>query len=89
LRHDPLQARQDLDVPRVVNGQRIAHPRAVENLDTGEEEAHLARLPADAEDDVETTDLAAVGSLISMPEFVEVIVGVVVKGQIELISREA
>ena len=47
LRLDPLEARQDLDVRRVVQGQRIAHRRAVDILDTGDDEAHLARLQVD------------------------------------------
>jgi glutamate-5-semialdehyde dehydrogenase len=48
-----------------------------------------AGLPADAVQVVETTDRAAVGELISMPEFVDVIVPRGGKGLIERISREA
>ena len=48
-----------------------------------------AGLPATAVQVVETTDRAAVGALISMPEFVDVIVPRGGKGLIERISREA
>ena len=48
-----------------------------------------AELPATAVQVVETTDRAAVGALISMPEFVDVIVPRGGKGLIERISREA
>ena len=48
-----------------------------------------AGLPASAVQVVETTDRAAVGALISMPEFVDVIVPRGGKGLIERISREA
>ncbi|WP_073651527.1 glutamate-5-semialdehyde dehydrogenase [Pseudomonas aeruginosa] len=48
-----------------------------------------AGLPAAAVQVVETTDRAAVGALISMPEYVDVIVPRGGKGLIELISREA
>ncbi|MDQ6230693.1 glutamate-5-semialdehyde dehydrogenase [Pseudomonas aeruginosa] len=48
-----------------------------------------ARLPAAAVQVVETTDRAAVGALISMPEYVDVIVPRGGKGLIERISREA
>ncbi|MBT8121629.1 MAG: glutamate-5-semialdehyde dehydrogenase [Gammaproteobacteria bacterium] len=48
-----------------------------------------AALPADTVQVVETTDRAAVGELISMPEFVDVIVPRGGKGLIERISREA
>ena len=48
-----------------------------------------AGLPAAAVQVVETTDRAAVGALISMPEFVDVIVPRGGKGLIERISREA
>ena len=48
-----------------------------------------AGLPADAVQLVETTDRAAVGCLISMPEHVDVIVPRGGKGLIERISREA
>lgn len=48
-----------------------------------------ADLPAAAVQVVETTDRAAVGALISMPEFVDVIVPRGGKGLIERISREA
>ena len=48
-----------------------------------------AELPATAVQVVETTDRAAVGALISMPEFVDVIVPRGGKGLIERISRDA
>ncbi|MBB1609860.1 MULTISPECIES: glutamate-5-semialdehyde dehydrogenase [unclassified Pseudomonas] len=48
-----------------------------------------AGLPASAVQVVETTDRAAVGALISMPEYVDVIVPRGGKGLIERISREA
>ncbi|MCB1915663.1 MAG: glutamate-5-semialdehyde dehydrogenase [Rhodocyclaceae bacterium] len=48
-----------------------------------------AGLPATAVQVVETTDRAAVGALITMPEFVDVIVPRGGKGLIERISREA
>ncbi len=48
-----------------------------------------AGLPADAVQVVETTDRAAVGHLIAMPEYVDVIVPRGGKGLIERISREA
>ncbi|GAC1034676.1 glutamate-5-semialdehyde dehydrogenase [Pseudomonas sp. No.21] len=48
-----------------------------------------AGLPAELVQVVETTDRAAVGALISMPEFVDVIVPRGGKGLIERISREA
>ncbi len=48
-----------------------------------------AGLPAAAVQVVETTDRAAVGALISMPEFVDVIVPRGGKGLIERISRDA
>ncbi|MFT5572216.1 MAG: glutamate-5-semialdehyde dehydrogenase [Cryomorphaceae bacterium] len=48
-----------------------------------------AGLPANAVQVVETTDRAAVGHLISMPEYVDVIVPRGGKGLIERISREA
>ncbi|MDF5956105.1 glutamate-5-semialdehyde dehydrogenase [Pseudomonas aeruginosa] len=48
-----------------------------------------ASLPAAAVQVVETTDRAAVGALISMPEYVDVIVPRGGKGLIERISREA
>ena len=48
-----------------------------------------ADLPASAVQVVETTDRAAVGALISMPEFVDVIVPRGGKGLIERISRDA
>ncbi len=48
-----------------------------------------AGLPAAAVQVVETTDRAAVGALIAMPEFVDVIVPRGGKGLIERISREA
>ncbi|HHW1968536.1 TPA: glutamate-5-semialdehyde dehydrogenase [Pseudomonas aeruginosa] len=48
-----------------------------------------AGLPAAAVQVVETTDRAAVGALISMPEYVDVIVTRGGKGLIERISREA
>lgn len=48
-----------------------------------------AGLPASAVQVVETTDRAAVGALISMPEFVDVIVPRGGKGLIERVSREA
>lgn len=48
-----------------------------------------AGLPADAVQVVETIDRAAVGQLISMPEFVDVIVPRGGKGLIERISRDA
>lgn len=48
-----------------------------------------AGLPADAVQVVETTDRAAVGALITMPEHVDVIVPRGGKGLIERISREA
>jgi glutamate-5-semialdehyde dehydrogenase len=48
-----------------------------------------AGLPADAVQVVETTDRAAVGHLISMPEYVDVIVPRGGKGLIERISHEA
>ncbi|MFV0456461.1 MAG: glutamate-5-semialdehyde dehydrogenase [Pseudomonas sp.] len=48
-----------------------------------------AGLPAAAVQVVETTDRAAVGALITMPEFVDVIVPRGGKGLIERISREA
>ncbi|HCF3274232.1 TPA: glutamate-5-semialdehyde dehydrogenase [Pseudomonas aeruginosa] len=48
-----------------------------------------AGLPAAAVQAVETTDRAAVGALISMPEYVDVIVPRGGKGLIERISREA
>jgi len=46
-------------------------------------------LPADGVQVVETTDRAAVGALISMPEYVDVIIPRGGKGLIERISREA
>ncbi len=48
-----------------------------------------AGLPASAVQVVETTDRAAVGALITMPEFVDVIVPRGGKGLIERISRDA
>ncbi|MCY1491566.1 Gamma-glutamyl phosphate reductase [compost metagenome] len=48
-----------------------------------------AELPAELVQVVETTDRAAVGALISMPEYVDVIVPRGGKGLIERISREA
>lgn len=48
-----------------------------------------AGLPAEAVQVVETTDRAAVGAMITMPEFVDVIVPRGGKGLIERISREA
>ena len=48
-----------------------------------------AGLPSAAVQVVETTDLAAVGKMISMPEFVDVIVPRGGKGLIERISRDA
>ena len=48
-----------------------------------------AGLPEDAVQFVETTDRAAVGRLISMPEYVDVIIPRGGKGLIERISREA
>ncbi|MBS7664080.1 glutamate-5-semialdehyde dehydrogenase [Pseudomonas lalucatii] len=48
-----------------------------------------AELPAAAVQVVETTDRAAVGALISMPEFVDVIVPRGGKGLIERVSRDA
>ncbi|MCB1957296.1 MAG: glutamate-5-semialdehyde dehydrogenase [Rhodocyclaceae bacterium] len=48
-----------------------------------------AGLPASAVQVIETTDRAAVGELITMPEFVDVIVPRGGKGLIERISREA
>lgn len=48
-----------------------------------------AGLPADAVQLIETTDRAAVGQLITMPEYVDVIVPRGGKGLIERISREA
>jgi len=48
-----------------------------------------ARLPADAVQLVETTDRAAVGRLIAMPEYVDVIIPRGGKGLIERISAEA
>jgi len=48
-----------------------------------------AGLPADAVQLVETTDRAAVGQLITMPEYVDVIIPRGGKGLIERISREA
>lgn len=48
-----------------------------------------AGLPANAVQVVETTDRAAVGALITMPEYVDVIVPRGGKGLIERISREA
>jgi len=48
-----------------------------------------AGLPKEAVQVVETTDRAAVGALITMPEFVDVIVPRGGKGLIELISQEA
>jgi len=48
-----------------------------------------AQLPAAAVQVVETTDRAAVGALITMPEFVDVIVPRGGKGLIERISRDA
>src|SRR5690606_38214685 len=48
-----------------------------------------AGLPAAAVQVVETTDRAAVGELITMPEFVDVIVPRGGKGLIERISRDA
>ncbi|MDB6000309.1 MAG: proA [Rhizobacter sp.] len=48
-----------------------------------------ADLPADGVQLVETTDRAAVGRLIAMPEFVDVIIPRGGKGLIERISREA
>ncbi|WP_079204629.1 glutamate-5-semialdehyde dehydrogenase [Pseudomonas sp. CC6-YY-74] len=48
-----------------------------------------ADLPASAVQVVETTDRAAVGALISMPEFVDVIVPRGGKGLIERVSRDA
>lgn len=48
-----------------------------------------AGLPAEAVQVVETTDRAAVGKLITMPEYVDVIVPRGGKGLIERISREA
>src|SRR5690554_3186096 len=48
-----------------------------------------ANLPASAVQVVDTTDRAAVGALITMPEFVDVIVPRGGKGLIERISKEA
>jgi len=48
-----------------------------------------AGLPADAVQVVETTDRAAVGELITMPEFVDIIVPRGGKGLIERISKDA
>jgi len=48
-----------------------------------------AGLPADAVQVIETTDRAAVGALITMPEYVDVIVPRGGKGLIERIAREA
>jgi glutamate-5-semialdehyde dehydrogenase len=48
-----------------------------------------ANLPADAVQVVETTDRAAVGELITMPEFVDVVVPRGGKGLIERISKDA
>jgi glutamate-5-semialdehyde dehydrogenase len=48
-----------------------------------------AELPADAVQLVETTDRAAVGRLIAMPEYVDLIIPRGGKGLIERISREA
>ncbi|MGI9311608.1 MAG: glutamate-5-semialdehyde dehydrogenase [bacterium] len=48
-----------------------------------------AGLPADAAQLVETTDRTAVGALITMPEYIDVIVPRGGKGLIERISREA
>ena len=50
---------------------------------------HKASLPANAVQVVETTDRAAVGKLITMPEFVDVIVPRGGKSLIERISRDA
>lgn len=49
----------------------------------------VAGLPADAIQVIETTDRAAVGELITMPEYVDVIVPRGGKGLIERISRDA
>jgi glutamate-5-semialdehyde dehydrogenase len=49
----------------------------------------LAGLPADGVQVVETTDRAAVGVMIAMPDFVDVIIPRGGKGLIERISREA
>ena len=48
-----------------------------------------AGLPAEAVQLVETTDRAAVGRLIAMPEYVDVIIPRGGKGLIERISAEA
>lgn len=48
-----------------------------------------ANLPSEAVQVIETTDRAAVGALITMPEFVDVIIPRGGKGLIERISREA
>lgn len=50
---------------------------------------NAAGLPADAVQVIETTDRAAVGQLITMPEYVDVIVPRGGKGLIERISRDA
>jgi glutamate-5-semialdehyde dehydrogenase len=50
---------------------------------------HAAGLPTDAVQLVPTTDRAAVGALITMPQFVDVIIPRGGKGLIERISREA
>ncbi len=49
----------------------------------------VAELPAEVVQVVETTDRAAVGALITMPEFVDVIVPRGGKGLIERVSRDA
>lgn len=67
--------------------EAIHSNRAIaECLDRGLE---AAGLPASAVQVVETTDRAAVGALITMPEYVDVIVPRGGKGLIERISREA
>ncbi|TDQ36672.1 glutamate-5-semialdehyde dehydrogenase [Thiopseudomonas denitrificans] len=67
--------------------EAIHSNRAIaECLDRGLE---TAGLPASAVQVVETTDRAAVGALITMPEYVDVIVPRGGKGLIERISREA
>jgi glutamate-5-semialdehyde dehydrogenase len=50
---------------------------------------HSAGLPAEAVQLVETTDRAAVGALIAMPEYVDVIIPRGGKGLIERVAREA
>lgn len=50
---------------------------------------HAAELPATAVQVIDTTDRAAVGELITMPEYVDVIVPRGGKGLIERISRDA